>query len=543
MTTALSETRAESQPARWPRRRPGLAWTSILLSLALLTVSVLFVDSRRVLASLQGIDTRWIMAAFAVSLLQLVVLGIRYSHIARAVGLKFGWVKGTTEYALSVLVNQVLPTGVLGDGLRAARQAKESEEHGFLRSLEAVALDRLAGHLALWLVVIATAWLGSGSDLLEFPRIALGAIGALGAAAVLLTLLGRIAKLERFTGPILQFARTSGRVLAAPRQLVVHLPLSLAMTSLTVLQLYIAARAVGVELSFGQLLGLGPLILLSMSLPSFFAGWGIREGVSAVLFASVGLPGSTGVAVALVYGAFALIVSLPGVIVLLFDPSRGVAPRTRWSQAHSLSMVAGLGLALWSHFPPLLAFVAALSFLILIVQSRTDWTPTGRFGMANAITSIRLLLTLLLLCSPPSWPAVSFASVALSVLCLDVLDGWWARRCNTQSDFGAQFDVEVDTLLVASLSLALLVRGQAGLWVILPLVLRYLYVLSPVCFPPLREPSERTKTGRAAYVFMIASFVAALMLPAQWGNALALSGTLATSISFLGSFWKRYGPA
>ena len=89
------------------------------------------------------------------------------------------------------------------------------------------------------------------------------------------------------------------------------MPLSLLFTGLVLAQLYVAARALGIELRFGQLLWLGPLLLLATSMPSFFAGWGIREGASALLFASVGLPSSSGVAVALVFGAFTLIASPP----------------------------------------------------------------------------------------------------------------------------------------------------------------------------------------------------------------------------------------
>src|SRR5690606_36010263 len=104
--------------------------------------------------------------AFAVNLLQLLVLGARYAHLARAVGLKLTWFKATSEYALSVLVNQLLPSGVLGDGLRAARHAKQDPKRGLLPVLEAVALDRIAGFLALWLVVFATAPFGKGAVLL-----------------------------------------------------------------------------------------------------------------------------------------------------------------------------------------------------------------------------------------------------------------------------------------------------------------------------------------------------------------------------------------
>jgi len=50
-----------------------------------------------------------------------------------------------------------------------------------------------------------------------------------------------------------------------------------------------------------EILGKDAAILLAASVPSFFGGWGIREGASAILFGSVGLGSSSGVAVSLVF--------------------------------------------------------------------------------------------------------------------------------------------------------------------------------------------------------------------------------------------------
>src|SRR5690606_38555533 len=198
----------------------------------------------------------------------------RYAHISRALGFPLSWLKATTEYALSVLVNQIFPTGVVGDGLRAVRQAKQSNEPAWGPALEAVALDRLSGHVVLWLVVLATAPFGSGVAVFDLGRLAIALLLVgllLGALALVL---GKVARLERLRRGIQHVVRRGGQVLLAPKQALVHVPLSLSLIALLLLQLYVAARAVGVELNLAQLLWLGPLILLSTSLPSFFAGWG-----------------------------------------------------------------------------------------------------------------------------------------------------------------------------------------------------------------------------------------------------------------------------
>jgi phosphatidylglycerophosphate synthase/uncharacterized membrane protein YbhN (UPF0104 family) len=507
-----------------------------------LVASILYADSRQVLKLLEGVDARWLALAFIVSLLQLVVLGARYAHVARTLGLELSWLRGTTEYSLSVLVNQVLPTGVLGDGLRAVRHAKHDREHGLFETLQAVALDRIAGHLALWLVVFVTAPFAPPVAGFAWPRLLLGGLLVAVVLCVLCVTLAKIRRLGRLSNWIASLSKNTVKLLH-PRYAVVHLPLSLALIGLLLAQLYIAARAVGITLGAAELLWLGPLVLLATSAPSFFAGWGVREGASALLFAAIGLSGSMGVAVALVFGAFTLVVSLPAVVVLLFDSERAAPLQTRWSQGHALSALAGIGLALWSRFPPLLGVVTLLSLATLLVQSRSEWTPSGRFGFANWVTSGRLALTFLLLFGSESWSGGVLAGIAITVLLLDVADGWLARRTHSASEFGAHFDVEVDTLLVVSLALALMTREQAGAWVLLPPVLRYLYVLAPLMFTPLREAPARTQLGRYSYIFMMAGFVAALLLPPAWAYGLALAGAASVCFSCLASFWHRYGPA
>lgn len=543
MTTAFTPTQADRNAVAPEPRPAGLGWTAVLFSTALLVVSVWFADSRQVLTRLEGVDSRWLVAAFAVSILQLTVLGLRYSKIATALGLKLRWLRATTEYALSVLVNQVLPSGIAGDGVRVIRHARSSSEHGLLKVLEAVALDRFSGQLALWLVVLVTAPFSAGAEVLDYSLLGFGALGLACLVLFTLAVASRVRRWVRFTQALKSFLLGAIKLLLAPKRALIHLPLSLLLIAFTLMQLYIASRAVGVFLSFKQLLWLGPLILLATSVPSFFGGWGIREGASAILFAAIGMPSSTGVAVSLVYGAFALIVALPGLTVLLFDAERAAPPRARWSHAHSLSMIVGSILALWSQFPALLAFVAAVSFSILVVQSRSNWTADGRFGLANSVTTLRLLLIFLLLFGHLALSGAWLAALAMAILLLDVVDGWLARRLGLQSDFGARYDVEVDTLLVLGLSMLLWGRGVAGAWVLAPALWRYLYVLSPLVFPTKNSEAPRSRLGRAGYIFMILMFLTALIVAPHWGERLAAAGTILMSVSFIRSFWQRYLPA
>jgi phosphatidylglycerophosphate synthase/uncharacterized membrane protein YbhN (UPF0104 family) len=471
-------------------------------------------------------------------------LGLRWSRVAAALGLRLSWLKATTEYALSLLGNQVLPSGIAGDGLRALRHSRSSKESSVLSIFEALALDRISGQLALWLVVLLTAPLTVAAGIVDPARLGLGALVMLGSALTVGVVASRLPRFRPHAAKVKYWLRRSAGFLLSPKGSAVHLPLSLLFVGCTLLQLYVAARAIGVMLPWLQLLWLGPLIMVAASIPSFFGGWGIREGASALLFAAAGMPDSTGVAVSMVYGSFALVISLPGLIVLLFDGERAPSADTKpWIYASALSMIVGVLLALWLAYPPLLAFVSALCFFILIAQARGNWTPEGRFGLPNLITTVRLVLTMGLLFGYQNQPGVVLALVALVNILLDVLDGWLARRNGQSSEFGAHYDIEADALLVLTLTLLLFSRGLAGSWVIIAGLWRYLYVLAPVCFPTPVGQAPRSRHGRIVYVVMLVCFMLALVLPkGGLGQYLALAGTVVISLSFVHSFWQRYLP-
>jgi phosphatidylglycerophosphate synthase len=288
--------------------------------------------------------------------------------------------------------------------------------------------------------------------------------------------------------------------------------------------------------------------LLATSVPSFFGGWGIREGASALLFHTVGLGGSSGVALSLLFGAFALVCAMPGFMVLLFEGQfsrrrrehRGID--VTWSNAHAVAMLGGAALAVALHTSALLWFVGALSLLFFIARSRGTWTQSGQFGLANTVTSLRLLLTLVLLAGVDREPGHIAATIALLILGLDLVDGWLARRYAADSPFGACYDMEVDAIFVLSLSCTLWMRGVAGPWVLMAGLWRYLFVVIPLFIPSRGGEAPRSIYYRSAYTVMVLSFVLSLALPAPFARALAAFGTIILSVSFLRSFYYRYRP-
>ena len=214
---------------------------------------------------------------------------------------------------------------------------------------------------------------------------------------------------------------------------------------------------------------------------------------------------------------------------------------TTWGNHHTLAVVVATGLCVAFRNPAVLAWVAAASFLILVVRTRGDWTPHGRLGLANLVTTLRLSMTLALLVGHTRLPDGVVAAAALSILILDGVDGYLARRLGVASDFGARYDVEADALFVIALSVILLARGAAGPWVLIAGLWRYFYILGRIVVPSPAE-APRTLFGRVTYVLMLVSFILALLLPPAWSAGLAAVGTLGVSVSFVRSFWLCYFP-
>src|SRR5258708_2988012 len=87
----------------------------------------------------------------------------------------------------------------------------------------------------------------------------------------------------------------------------------------------------------------------------------------------------------------------------------------------------------------------AASLGIFVAAHSGEWTPGGRFGLANAVTALRIVLIVVFASLPSLGPAASLTLAAF--LCLDGVDGFIARRPPvTASKFGAQFDMETDAL-------------------------------------------------------------------------------------------------
>jgi phosphatidylglycerophosphate synthase len=207
-------------------------------------------------------------------------------------------------------------------------------------------------------------------------------------------------------------------------------------------------------------------------------------------------------------------------------------PLAAWSRAQALAMGASVLACAWLRAAWPVVVLALPSLLGLLWLGRGAFTPSGRFGTANAVTALRALLILGLVAPPSALPPLLALTLVGVVLLLDLLDGALARRLGDASLFGAHFDMETDALLVLVLTLRLWLGDGFGAWVLVSGLLRYAYVLWLWLWPGSGREAPRSRLGRSAFALLMCGLSSGLVLRGAWGAALVCAGTLVVSASF-----------
>ncbi len=194
----------------------------------------------------------------------------------------------------------------------------------------------------------------------------------------------------------------------------------------------------------------------------------------------------------------------------------------------AMSATAAAGLALYA--------VAGL----VVLDRLPVHHPHPRFGLGNGVTLARAAgaAGIAALALEPEVAAGSggwwVAAAVAALLALDAVDGWAARREGLASAFGARFDMEVDALLVLALAGLALGLGKAGPWVLGLGLMRYVFVLAGLAWPPLARPLPPSRRRSAICGFEVATLGLLLAPPVgpPLSAALAAAALAVVTASF-----------
>lgn len=187
---------------------------------------------------------------------------------------------------------------------------------------------------------------------------------------------------------------------------------------------------------------------------------------------------------------------------------------------------------------PAKVFVVYAAIMAVALSRVRAYHPFPSFGAANAVTTVRAVLTAIVCgcIGEAHSSAVAAGAVAAATVAtiLDGVDGWLARRARMASAFGARFDMEVDALLILALSILAWRHGKAGVWVLASGLLRYAFIAAGWLLPWMTQTLTPTLRGRAICVLQVVVLLI-VMLPAVPPSAsapTAAAGVLVLAYSF-----------
>ncbi|MDH4063744.1 MAG: CDP-alcohol phosphatidyltransferase family protein [Acidobacteriota bacterium] len=211
--------------------------------------------------------------------------------------------------------------------------------------------------------------------------------------------------------------------------------------------------------------------------------------------------------------------------------------RTRWvcpdaPLRSGVCLAAGLGLgavgllAVWARDwlgagagVPVVAMTVFATAMLLVAGAAGARHPFPRFGSANVVTTLRLVLVSLIaaLAMAPGTARAAWLAVVVTALVaiLDGVDGWLARRSGLASQFGARFDMETDALLILMLSVLVWSFDKAGWWVLACGWMRYAFVAAGWGLPWMSRPLSPTVRGKAVAVLQFVGLATALAPPVR----------------------------
>ncbi len=312
------------------RRIAGSIWARALVTVVLLALVASRVDWSTAAKQLADGSWAWFAAAVGVLFASQLIAAVRWRLLLKGADLDRPLLMVVRAYLIGVFANNFLPTAFGGDFARAWLLARPGPP--LVRALLSVLVDRF---VAFWCLV-ALAWValpanpGAVPTSLVTALLAVTAGGlAVSAVVVWFALHGGRSLAKRLPERLLDWARETRETLhlyrGQPRMLAQVALLGLAFQALTVLAMWMVAKAIDVQIAFSLLAVVVPLVLVITLVPISIAGFGIREGGMVLLLGTAGYTATEATLLSLVGVAALVVSSLPGAFAMLLGhmfPSR-----------------------------------------------------------------------------------------------------------------------------------------------------------------------------------------------------------------------------
>ncbi len=292
------------------------------------------IDAKQVLSAVPRLDLRWVGFACLIVMLQIPLVGLRWRCILEALAVLDARMTHFAVMAITsigVFFTQVLPS-ITGDGVRAWLLVRLGSN--WRDAVTSVVIDRGVGAALLLAFGFVALLLPSGLTALGGYRDqVLVVYGALLAAGVLgLLLIPKFAPLMRrwrLSRWLAALAEDARRVLLGRKGGVV-LGLGCLVHALTIVIVWLIARAQGLDLPVADAAVLFTVMVGVALVPISISGWGLRELAVVSLLGGHGVAPEQALLFSVCFGLVLAIGSLPGALAWLLYP---LAPSRRRSWA------------------------------------------------------------------------------------------------------------------------------------------------------------------------------------------------------------------
>jgi glycosyltransferase 2 family protein len=306
-------------------RRILLSTVKILISVALLYLSLRKVNLLDLVSRFRSESLAWLALAIAVTFLQIFLGVLRWREISAECGAPLETRQAMRFNLIGTFFNQTLPSSIGGDAVRLWLVARAGA--GWRAATYSIFVDRAIGLIALAVLIVASLpWSyrlitdpqgRSALLLVDFAALAAGAgfllFGAL-----------RWPWLKRWWGThhVHACAVIANRVLFSRDRGPKIAVLSLLVHVLAVVIAWCVVKSIAAPVLFSQVFQLVPPVMLITMLPISIAGWGVREASMGLAFGYAGLMPNEGVNVSLLYGAVSFVVGAFGGLVWIVSAEK-----------------------------------------------------------------------------------------------------------------------------------------------------------------------------------------------------------------------------
>jgi uncharacterized protein (TIRG00374 family) len=295
------------------------------ISIALVAWLAWHLDLSALSTRLTTLDLGWTALAFVTVFAAVVISAWKWGLILQTRGYPLSYLHLLRHYFVGLFFNNVLPTTVGGDAVRAWETSKDTRE--VPEAIGSVVTERLIAGVALGITALL------GLPFIEFSSRLWSLVGIfllIDVALVGLFLLPKVAegivgKLvpPRLAGLHESITQTVQVVRATLKNRVLFVKVALYSIAFQILVAAVNAcifKAMGAPVSLAQCVIFTPMIFTVTMLPISLSGFGVREAAYWYFFSQVGVSQADAVAASLAFFVIVGISSLPG--ALLFSIKR-----------------------------------------------------------------------------------------------------------------------------------------------------------------------------------------------------------------------------